>query len=407
MTNFLLSHIHRQQDALPVGLLAPPGDQTGPDFSLYLGVRMFEAAVSGPSTAIITEKPLVLNFSDPYFSFCRTPVDMDSTIDLFTGHFGYMPTQVILKNLHYMPNAKDWIFYFKNRSFRIVGTTYSAQFVHIMKALMPDCQFTTVWPWAFKDFSVQSGLPGSDDQLGIALDTYLHHGGFRTGSADTPSFPFGTEQRFVDDVVFYDIVRRNEIRNVDALLRMVHYYRGHIGTKQSFTKVKTLLDVNLDTVQDYARYLEDVFLFFFVPRYHSDLRPRRRDPHKVYCINSAFYVKPDGDAEAARESSEVLAENCVYIELRRREYDVYYFKNRYDVDFIAVKRQRPVLAIDVCYSDERDRTIKRHIKAMTDALHKTKLNDAIIITRSRYERVLVDHRSIRLVPLYRWLMNRY
>ena len=141
-------------------------------------------------------------------------------------------------------------------------------------------------------------------------------------------------------IVLKDIIKRNNVRNVDLLENIVRYAFDNIGNIFSARKVAEYLksqklQIGIETVQSYLSYLMSAFLLYKVPRF--DIKGKRLlEIHEKYFlgeigIRHALLGYREGDISG-------LLENIVFLELKRRGYKVFIGKlNTQEVDFIAEK----------------------------------------------------------------------
>ena len=141
-------------------------------------------------------------------------------------------------------------------------------------------------------------------------------------------------------IVLKDIIKRNNVRNVDLLENIIRYAFDNIGNIFSARKVAEYLksqklQIGIETVQSYLSYLMSAFLLYKVPRY--DIKGKRLlEIHEKYFlgeigIRHALLGYREGDISG-------LLENIVFLELKRRGYKVFIGKlNTQEVDFIAEK----------------------------------------------------------------------
>ncbi|MCG7850119.1 MAG: DUF4143 domain-containing protein, partial [ANME-2 cluster archaeon] len=102
-----------------------------------------------------------------------------------------------------------------------------------------------------------------------------------------------------------------------------------------------------------------------------------------------------------------LAENAVFVELKRHKQDVYYWKNNIgEVDFIVKDGLQPVEAIQVCWNLDEERTRKRETKALCSAMKEFDLERGIIITEDTEAIEEIDGKQILFIPLWKWFLNR-
>jgi len=172
-------------------------------------------------------------------------------------------------------------------------------------------------------------------------------------------------QDVYNSVVLKDIVKRNNIRDVDLLERIIGYVISHVGTTFSATAVSKYFKsegriVSPETVLNYTKACEDAFLFYRVRR--QDLRGK-----KLLTVNEKYYMADHGIREAIfggnmRDVNLVL-ENIVFMELLRRGYRVTVGKfAAKEIDFVCEK-QGQKLYVQVSYLLASPETIEREFGA--------------------------------------------
>ena len=164
-----------------------------------------------------------------------------------------------------------------------------------------------------------------------------------------------------NSVELKDIVKRNNVRDVDMLERIIAYVTANIGTIFSSTAISKYLksegrSVAPETVLGYLKACTDAFLFYQVKR--QDIQGK-----KILTVNEKYYVADHGVREAVfggnlRDINLVL-ENIVYMELLRRGYTVTVGKvGDKEIDFVC-EQQGQKLYIQVAYLLASEETIQR------------------------------------------------
>ena len=92
-----------------------------------------------------------------------------------------------------------------------------------------------------------------------------------------------------------------------------------------------------------------------------------------------------------------LAENTVFIELKRREKEIFYWKNKNEVDFIIKNRDQTLEAINVSYTNELN---ERETKGLHEFKKEFKTKKLILITKDLEKK----EKGINYVPLWKWLL---
>ena len=127
-----------------------------------------------------------------------------------------------------------------------------------------------------------------------------------------------------NSVQLKDIVKRNKIRDVDLLERIIAYVMANVGTTFSATSLAKFLKseqrtVAPETILNYIKYCCDAYLFYQVKR--EDLQGKQ-----LLASNEKYYIADHGIREAVfggnTRDINLILENMVYLELLRRGYEV-------------------------------------------------------------------------------------
>jgi len=208
-------------------------------------------------------------------------------------------------------------------------------------------------------------------------------------------------RQYLTDIVLKDVVTRNEIRNQRAFDRVLTFYLTNPSSLHSYTALKNAFGVSTETAAAYTAALEDAFVTFEVPRYHRNLKVQTRDPKKVYVIDPGLR---NVGARSAENDTGKLLENLVYLQLRRLEAEITYFRGKQEVDFVITESYQPVAAVQVCAADlENAETYRRETEALSECIHQLNLKPGTIVTWDREDRLHHGGLTIDLVPAHRWL----
>lgn len=163
-----------------------------------------------------------------------------------------------------------------------------------------------------------------------------------------------------NSTVFSDIVRRNQIKKVDQLERVVKYVFNNVGNTFSASSISAYLkserrSLDNETIYSYLDKLENAYLLHRCSRY--DLRGKAilKTQEKFYLADVALRYSVLGYNE---DSVAASLENVVYLELLRRGYEVYIGKTPDgEVDFVAT-RQGEKLYVQVMQEITSEKTEK-------------------------------------------------
>lgn len=199
-----------------------------------------------------------------------------------------------------------------------------------------------------------------------------------------------------NSVQLKDIVKRNKVRDVDLLERIIAYVMANIGTTFSATSITKFLknerrSVSSDTIINYLHYCIDAFLFYQVKR--QDLHGKQ-----ILSTNEKYYIADHGVREAVYGNNlrdiNLILENIVFMELQRRGYSVTVGKSgEKEVDFIA-DRKSDRIYIQVTYLLASDETLEREFgvyKKIEDNYPKY----VVSLDEFDFSRNGIKHRNIR------------
>lgn len=171
-----------------------------------------------------------------------------------------------------------------------------------------------------------------------------------------------------NSTVFSDIVRRNQIKKVDQLERVVKYVFNNVGNTFSASSISAYLkserrSLDNETIYSYLDKLESAYLLHRCSRY--DLRGKAilKTQEKFYLADVALRYSVLGYNE---DSVAASLENVVYLELLRRGYEVYIGKTPDgEVDFVAT-RQGEKLYVQMTQEITSEKTEKREYERLLE-----------------------------------------
>ena len=176
---------------------------------------------------------------------------------------------------------------------------------------------------------------------------------------DAPGRQYLTD--LFNSVQLKDIVKRNKVRDVDLLERIIAYVMANVGTTFSASSMVKFFKnehraVAADTILNYLRFCADAYLLFQVKR--QDLQGKQ-----ILATNEKYYIADHGIREAVYGGNmrdiNLILENIVYLELLRRGYHVTVGKaGEKEIDFVCDK-QGQKLYVQVTYLLASPETIQR------------------------------------------------
>ena len=212
------------------------------------------------------------------------------------------------------------------------------------------------------------GVPCSEAYSEFAR--YLRYGGFP--AIHLREYGMDEAYTIVKDIynstIFTDIVKRNEIRKVDLLERIVKFAFDNVGRTFSASSISKYLKsenrgIDNETVYSYLSKLESAFILHRCSRYDIQGKEMLKTQEKFYVCDTAMRYSVLGYTP---DSVAAMLENVVYLELLRRGYEVSVGAlGSGEIDFVAVRRENKIY-IQIAQKIESEETEKREYGRLLD-----------------------------------------
>jgi len=219
-----------------------------------------------------------------------------------------------------------------------------------------------VYPFSFSEFKLVSSE--------YTFDDYIQYGGmpFLSSVDFEPEVSKNYLQDIFNSVVLKDIVKRNNIRDVDLLERIIAYALANVGRSFSATSISKFFKaekrtVAPETILNYLKACEDAYLLY-------RLKSQDINGKKLLKVNEKYYVVDHGLREAVvggnLKNAEIRLENIVGLELLRRGYKVCVGRvGEKEIDFVGEK-DGDKLYVQVCYLLNEESTIQREFGSLLE-----------------------------------------
>ncbi|AFL82760.1 putative ATPase (AAA+ superfamily) [Belliella baltica DSM 15883] len=247
-----------------------------------------------------------------------------------------------------------------------------------------------LFPFSFAQFCAFSELKMSSEST---LD-YLSLGGF-------PEYLKSRKQellhQFLDDLLLRDIAVRYGVRDIKSLQNLAVYLISNVAKSVSGNNLRKTLEIKAtSTIMEYFSYLEESWLFFFVPKFSYSQRKQLINAKKVYAIDTGLVTAN------SRSFSEDLGrrfENMVFLHFRRLYPEIYYFTEKGECDLVVFDRNGLVELVQVCYELNPD-NLKRELNGLWEAMKYFDKKEAILVTLSQEDEFEKDGYRIKVVPFH-------
>lgn len=247
-----------------------------------------------------------------------------------------------------------------------------------------------------KDFYLLSGR----SMLLERFRDFLEKGGF-------PKYLQTESVRYLsslyESIVFRDVMARNGLTNDKEIQELVFYLASNATKRVTYSSLgKTIGIRHPETIKNYLEYIQQTYIIFQLLKYAPSVKTQMLSPKKVYFIDNALVSRMGFNAT---DNVGVKLENVVFIELKRRGYSLFYHADKKECDFLVREGGRITQAYQVTVKMEDEKTRKREIEGMQEAMDAYQLSEGYIITMDEQEELVVDGKAIHVVPAWEWMLK--
>ena len=171
-----------------------------------------------------------------------------------------------------------------------------------------------------------------------------------------------------NSTIFSDIVRRNQVKKIDQLERVVKYTFNNVGNTFSAKSISNYLKseqrkIDNETVYRYLEKLQKAYILHRCSSYDLQGKSILKTQEKFYLADISLRYAVLGYTIDSVASS---LENIVYLELKRRGYDVCIGKYKdKEIDFVATKQNEKIY-VQVTQEIKSEKTQKREYEQLLE-----------------------------------------
>lgn len=227
-----------------------------------------------------------------------------------------------------------------------------------------------IFTLSFKEYLTFKNNYAETEDIYTELINYIKYGGFP--AIHLQQYSLDNAYTIIRDIynstIFSDIVKRNQLRKVEQLERVVRFVFDNVGKTFSAKSISDYLKsqnrtIDNETVYSYLEKLESAYILHRCSRYDLQGKEILKTQEKFYLADSSFKYSVLG---YNAESIAAMLENIVFLELLRRGYEVNIGKTyNGEIDFIATK-QNNKLYIQVTREIKSNQTEKREYERLLE-----------------------------------------
>lgn len=250
-----------------------------------------------------------------------------------------------------------------------------------------------LFPFSYNEFLSFMSMEKNPESLQL----YMKTGGM-------PEFVKSNEpmilNRLIDDILVRDISIRQSIRDVGILRQLTVFLLSNVGNLISASRLSGMYGIkSTTTFLEYFSFLRDAYLVEFVPQFSFSLKAQARNPKKVYSIDLGFVSEV---ANLFTDNVGQRFENLIYLHLRRKYNELYFFKDKGECDFVAFNRGQAEELVQVCFKID-NLNFDREYSGLVEAMKFFQKKEGIIVTHSQKDLIEKDGFKVNLIPAHEYL----
>jgi len=293
--------------------------------------------------------------------------------------------------------------------FILTGSNSKVLYSNISKLLTGRILNTHIFNLSFKEylFFKKYNIKDLDyDKIEIYnhYKNYLKLGHFpETALEKNEEINFQRLNEYINSILLRDILELNNIRDNKTIIELSRFLLTNSSKLFSYNKFSKILSISKTTLKEYIISFENAFLFSELNMYDKSIKKQILNDKKIYVnLQDFFSISFKFSENIGR-----LLENLVFVELKRRGYEVYYHKKKKECNFVIKENLDITKAIQVTKSLNDKNTKKREIEGLLDAMKIYKLKEGLILTQDEEGEEIIEKKKILIKPIWKWLLGNH
>lgn len=315
---------------------------------------------------------------------------------------------MLLDEIQNLPDWDLWVSKLYRRGKNLIITGSNAKMLSSEMATVLTGRYLQIemLPFSLEEtMSWKNISPDREEQAAQAImlaDDYMRNGGYPE-TIPARSITKSYLSTLFDSILLKDVAQRHKVRNTSDLYNVASYLLSNFCNPISANELAGELGLSsVATTKKFCDYLNEPYLFFYLPRFNNKLKLMNKAPKKVYVVDNGFV---QSTAFNLSENLGRLLENQVFVELLRRGYipgqTLFYYRTRNDkeIDFVTRKGTKVEQLIQVCYDMTSEKTRKRELDALVEAAEELNCDNLLVITNNQEEEIEWKDKGIEVKPV--------
>lgn len=366
-------------------------------------------------SGVSRERVVFINFEDERLQFQQQ--DMDLILQAYQELYPDVPTNEVYFFFDEIQNVDGWerfvrrMFDTKTRNIYITGSNSKVLSTEIATELRGRTISFTVFPYSFKEYlwsqgvSIDYKLASNRAKILHYGEKYLFNGGFPELVQLDKSLKVKALQQYFNVMIYRDIVERYNVSNPNVLKYFIKKVFASVSFPLSINKIYNDLKsmgykISNKYLYEYMDYCNAVFLTQGVNKFNFSEIKQEKSDKKVYVIDNGLLSSIDFSISENRGK---LFENMVAMEFLKSGYEIFYYKETYECDFV-IRKNGELAAIQACWSLKESETRQRELRGLFQACRYLQKSEGIILTFDEEGELVFESVRVRLVPFYKYFL---
>jgi len=346
-----------------------------------------------------------------YFNFDDERISPDISLfnDLYAIHIELYQTEPVFffDEVQVIPGWEKFVNRMYEQQHKVYVTGSNARLLssEIATTLTGRTKVLELFPFSFAEYLRFLNRHYDLDKLSVRqlsllkadLNTYLIQGGFPLVLKEQD---MELLNGWFQDILYRDIVARYRLSSAVEIKQIAIYLLTNIGKPFSYATLQNISGIkSSSSVKDYLHYYESCFLFYYLRKFDYSVKKQIMNSRKVYAIDNGVANRLGVNFS---KNTGRLMENAVFVELLRRNKEVFYFSGKNECDFLIVENLKAMQAIQVIYQLNEENQ-KRELAGISEAMKTYHIPDGLIITFEKS--TVAPGNGIKVITLYDWLLD--
>ncbi len=272
-----------------------------------------------------------------------------------------------------------------------------------------------LFPFSFREFldhkNIEAGAATSKNRHIVQknFETYWETGGFPEVFNVSPKIRAMIHQEYFKAILHRDIIERFDTIHPKAVVDAAFKLLGSVGSLYSINRLTDYLKsqghkVSKAFVCECIQWFEDAYFLFSTQLFDSCVSRRNANPKKIYCVDHALVrsVIP-----GITEDLGHLLENMMFMHIRQQTDKIYYYRTARgnEVDFMVIGGKNKKQLYQACYSLKNEKTSKREVDSLIEAMKEQRMRNATIVTFEEEETIDTGDYRIEVIPAYKFILQ--